>query len=107
MLLEQRLELRQAGTAVRAGLEADADVGRGRAPGLDGFEDRRLANTKAGAYLSATVATTLRREAGQQPGAGGSVERFQREQAGQPVAWREFRVWSDEDAAFEFPFREA
>ena len=74
LLRQQRLEFRQAGTAIRPGLEAGADVGRGRAPGLDGFEYRRLADAKAGAHLATTVTSALRREAGQKPGAGRGVE---------------------------------
>ena len=50
MLLKQRLEFRYAGTAVRPGLEAGTDVGRGRAPGLDGFENRHLARTKQASW---------------------------------------------------------
>jgi hypothetical protein len=61
MLPKQRLELRHAGAAIRSGLEARADVSRGRAAGLDGFEDRRFANAKAGAYLAANVAASLGR----------------------------------------------
>ena len=50
MLREQCLELRHAGIAVRAGLEAGADVGRGHATGLDGFENRGLARAKQASW---------------------------------------------------------
>ncbi len=50
MLRQQRLELRHAGTTVRAGLEARADVGGGHATGLDGFENRGLARAKQASW---------------------------------------------------------
>ena len=50
MLLEQRLELRHAGTAVRPGLETRTDVGRGHAPRLDGFENRGLVRAKQASW---------------------------------------------------------
>ena len=71
MLLEQRLELRHAGTAVCPSLEAGVDVGHGRVflrP--ERFDNYLLTRAETGAHLAAHVVTTLVREAGQKTGAG-------------------------------------